>query len=81
MDVDIICKFLKINKGGVGGTFQLSAVSRQPSAVSYQNKSGALVVAHKLIVRLKREIFCNCSENDASALIPIVIRAGGLAGR
>ena len=54
MDFDIICKFLKINKGGVGGV-----PLGQGSGVRDQEKPGAAVNVHALIVRLWKVIFCN----------------------
>jgi hypothetical protein len=34
MDVDIICKFLKINKGGVGGYLQGTGIREQGTGKS-----------------------------------------------
>jgi hypothetical protein len=55
MDVDIICKILKINKGGVGGVRK--AGNRE------QEKPGGVVGGHELIVRRGKVILCNGGEN------------------
>jgi hypothetical protein len=60
MDVDIICKFLKINKGGGGGG---TKSREQGSGNREQEKPGGVVVGHGLIVRRKNEMLCNCREN------------------
>jgi hypothetical protein len=66
MYVDIICKFLKINKGGVGGV-QKAGNREQGSGNRKQEKPGALVVGHELIVRQGKVILCKCSSTKAAS--------------